>query len=85
MWINGYSQIPPFVIYVPTHAAGGLHILLGLLEADLIIMPPPHPTLPNNQSFSPKPGKAPSVIGEASGYPNAFTRTCSGDFWVGLS
>ena len=30
-------------------------------------------------------GKTPSVIGGASGYPNAPTRTCSGDFQVGFS
>ena len=27
----------------------------------------------------------PSVVGGASGYPNALTRTCSGDFQVGFS
>ena len=48
-------------------------------------MPPPHPTLPNNQSFSQNPGKAPSVVAEAFGYPNAPTWACSGDFEVGFS
>ena len=49
-------------------------------------MPPPHLTLPNNQSLFFKLGKAPSVIAaEASGYPIAPTRTCSGDFQVGFS
>ena len=34
---------------------------------------PPHLTLPNNQRLPWKPGIAPSVIAEASGYPNAPT------------
>ena len=36
-------------------------------------------------NFFPKLGKASSVVAEASGYPNATTRTCSGDFQVGFS
>ena len=40
------------------------------------LLPPPHLTL--------KPGKAPSVVAKASGYPNAPTRTCFGDFQVCL-
>ena len=44
------------------------------------VLPPSHPTLPNNQSLSLKLGKALSVIAEASNYPNAPTRTCSRDF-----
>ena len=47
-------------------------------------MPPPHLTLTNNQRLPKEPGKAPSIIAEASGYPDAPTRTCSGDFQVGL-
>ena len=45
-----------------------------------ILMPPSHLSLPNNQSLSYKPGKALSVVVEASGYPNARPRTWSGDF-----
>ena len=48
------------------------------------LMPPPHLNLPNNRSLSQKPGKALSFIVEVSNYPNAPTRTCSGDCWVGL-
>ena len=48
-------------------------------------MPPSHMTLQNNQSFSFKPGKALSVIVEASGYPNAPTRTCPRDLCVGFN
>ena len=48
-------------------------------------MPPSHLTLAKTQSISLKPGKAPLVIAEASGYSNAPTRTCSRDFQVGFS
>ena len=56
-----------------------------MIGLQLVLMPPPHLTLPNNQSLYQKLGKAPLVIGEASSYPNAPTRTCSGDFQVGFS
>ena len=49
------------------------------------LMSPSHLTLAKTKSISLKPGKDPSVIVEASGYPNAPTRTCSGDFQVGFS
>ena len=42
-------------------------------------MPPPHLTLANNQRLPQNTGKAPSVIPDASSYPNAPTRTCSGE------
>ena len=48
-------------------------------------MPPSHLTLAKTKSITLKLGKAPSVIAEASGYPNAPTGTCSGDFQVGFS
>jgi hypothetical protein len=41
---------------------------------------PSHMTLPNNQKYFLKPGKAPLVIAETSSYPNAPTRAYSGDF-----
>ena len=50
-----------------------------------MLMPPPHLTLINNQKFLKNMDKAPPVIAEVSGYPNAPTRTCSGDFQVGFS
>jgi hypothetical protein len=49
------------------------------------LMPPPHLTLTNNQKLPQNPGKAPSVLADTSGYPNAPTRTCSRDFQVGFS
>ena len=49
------------------------------------LMPPPNLTLPNNQRLPWNPGEAPAVTMEASDYPNAPTRTCSGDFQVGFS
>ena len=41
---------------------------------------PSHMTVSNNNLKKKKQGKALSVIAEALGYPNAPTRTCSGDF-----
>ena len=46
---------------------------------------PSHLTLANNQRLSQNLGKAPSIIAGASGYPNAPTRTCFGNFQVGFS
>jgi hypothetical protein len=51
----------------------------------ITLMPHSHLTLAKTQSISLKPGKAPLVIAEASGYSNAPTRTCSGYFQVCLS
>ena len=58
-----------YIIYVGVH---------------MTLMPPPHLALPKSQGFSLKLGKAPLVIAEASGYPDAPTRTGSGDSQVGF-
>ena len=44
------------------------------------MMPPSDLTLSNNQSLSLKSGKVFLVIAEASGHPDAPTRSCSRDF-----